>query len=302
MRLLPCAFLFLLSIASVPSYAKNITLSFDDGLNPTTNKHAEQINNKILFELNTAKIQAIVFPSYIKIGDLEGKKLIANWGYQGHLIGNHSAYHQNLNKHEITTQEYIHSIKINEAIFKDLPNYTYLYRYPFLKEGNTIEKRDRVQNWLKANHYKHGAVSIDASDWFYNLKYLEYAKNNDGSKIELLKQAYIEHLLNRAQYYDDLAIKTIGRSPNHVLLLHTNAINAAFLSNIIQEFQSHEWTFISAKNAFKDPLYRTFSKNIPAGESAIWSIAKTKNIENLRYPAEDAPYEIENLKRFNLEE
>lgn len=302
MRLLPCTFLFLISIVSVHSYAKNIALSFDDGLNPTTNKQAEQINNNILLQLNTAQVQSIVFPSYIKIGDLEGKQLIANWGHRGHLIGNHSAYHQNLNKPEIATQEYIDSIKTNEAIFKDLPNYTYLYRYPFLKEGNTLEKRDQVQSWLKENHYKHGAVSIDASDWFYNLKYLEYVKHKDDSKIVLLKKAYIEHLLDRAQYYDSLAVKVIGRSPDHILLLHTNAINAAFLSDLIQEFKSHGWTFISAQNAFKDPLYNTFSKNIPAGESIIWSIAKTQNIENLRYPAEDAPYEIENLKRFKLEE
>lgn len=301
MRLLSYTFSVLFTIISLQSYAKNIALSFDDGVNPTTNKQALNINNSILHQLHTAKIQSIIFPSYIKIGDTAGKALIADWGHQGHLIGNHSAYHQNLNKQEISSEAYIQSIQINEQIFKDLPNYTYLYRFPFLKEGNTVEKRDAVQNWLKENHYKHGAVSIDASDWFYNLKYLEYVKNKDNSKVTLLKQAYLQHLLDRAQYYDNLAIKILGRSPDHVLLLHTNAINSAFLNDVIEQFKLNGWTFISAQQAFKDPLYDAYSKNTPAGESAIWSIAKTKEFENLRYPAEDAPYEIENLKLHGLD-
>ena len=283
-----------------PSYAKELALSFDDGLNPTTNPKAQQINDDLLQHLSEHKIKSIIFPSYIKIGDTKGKNLVKQWGEQGHLIGNHSAFHQNLNKDDVTATEYIQSIKINETIFSDLPNFVYLYRFPFLKEGNTVEKRDSVQTWLISNKYKHGSVSIDASDWFYNIKYLEYIKSKNNEKLELLKQAYISHLLDRAQYYDNLALQTIGRSPKHVLLLHTNAINAAFLQDIIAAFESHEWNFVDAEEAFKDPLYTQYSQNIPAGESIIWSIAKSNNFSNLRYPAEDAPYETENLKEHRL--
>lgn len=291
--LLSCTF-------STWSHAKNLALSFDDGLNPSLNRDAEQINQHLLQQLSTAQIKSIIFPSYIKIGDTQGKTLVQQWGEQGHLIGNHSAYHQNLNKAEISTAEYIHSIQINESIFKDLPNYVYLYRFPFLKEGDTFEKRNTVQKWLSTHHYQHGAVSIDASDWFYNLKYLAYKKANAPDKLARLKQAYLTHLLDRAQYYDELALQSIGRSPDHVLLLHTNAINGAFLSEIIAHFQANDWHFISAQQAFKDPLYKGFSQNLPAGESAIWSIAKSKSISGLRYPAEDAPYEQQNLEQFGL--
>ena len=61
-------------------------------------------------------------------------------------------------------------------------------------------------------------MSIDASDWFYNLKYLSYTKNGQTAKLEKLKNAYIDHLLDRANYYDQLAIQTVGYSPKHVLL------------------------------------------------------------------------------------
>lgn len=282
------------------SSAKELALSFDDGLNPQNNPQATIINQQILQQLKEHKIQSVVFPSLIKIGDFQGKQLIAQWGEQDHVIGNHSALHQNLNKDNISAQTYIQSIADADAVFRTLPNYQRIYRYPFLKEGNTAAKRDAVYQWLSSHDYQIGAVSIDASDWFYNRKYLDYAKQADTEKLERLKHAYIAHLLNRADYYDQLAIQVIKRSPQHVLLLHVNQINAAYLKEIIQVFQQAGWTFSSAQQAFQDPLYRERSANIPAGESILWSIAKTQG-QQLRYPAEDAPYELDNLKQHQLD-
>lgn len=282
------------------THAKDIALSFDDGLNPQQNPKAALINQQILTQLNEQQIKSIVFPSLIKIGDYQGKQLIANWGKDGHIIGNHSALHQNLNKDTVSTKHYIQAIIDADTILNTLPNYQRIYRYPFLKQGNTTEKRDAVYLWLNQNHYKIGAVSIDASDWFYNRKYLDYAKQADTAKLERLKQAYITHLLDRASYYDQLAVHTLQRSPKHVLLLHVNQINAAFLADMITAFEQADWTFVSAKQAFQDPLYMQHSQNIPAGESIIWSIAKTQG-QALRYPAEDAPYELDNLKLHQLD-
>lgn len=285
-----------------PTYCKSIALSFDDGVNPAFNTQAEQINTNILKHLQDQQIKSIVFPSLVKIGDYQGKELFQEWGKSGHLIGNHSALHQNLNKENVTAQDYVQSIEQADTVLKTLPNYTRIYRYPFLKEGNTAEKRDAVYQWLEQHHYTIGGVSIDASDWLYNRKYLDYTKQQNQEKLQRLKQAYISHLLNRADYYDQLALLTLKRSPQHVLLLHVNAINAAFLKDVITAFQQRGWIFISAEQALQDPIYAQRSQNIPAGESVIWSIAKTQGITQLRYPAEDAPYEVENLKRFDLDQ
>ncbi len=84
------------------------------------------------------------------------------------------------------------------------------------------------------------------------------------------------------------------------MLLHVNAINAAFLNDVIQTFQAHDWQLIDSEQAYSDALYQKNAKILPAGESIIWSLATQKGDVNLRYPAEDAPYEQENLKRFEL--
>ncbi|MDA0696240.1 MAG: polysaccharide deacetylase family protein [Proteobacteria bacterium] len=290
----------LLIFVTTMGQAKQLALSFDDGVNPDLNSQAVQINQQILQQLKQHQLKSIIYPSVIKIGDYAGLKLVAEWGKQGHQIGNHSELHLNLNKDHISSQQYIAGIQRAEQVFRPLTGWTARYRFPFLKEGNTLEKRDRVAAYLKRHHYQSGAVSIDASDWFYNQKYIAYQKQGQTQYLEKLKQAYIAHLLDRAAYYDQLAIETLGYSPKHVLLLHVNAINAAFLNDAIQAFQAHDWQLIDSEQAYSDALYQKHAKILPAGESIIWSLAKQKGHVNLRYPAEDAPYEQENLKRFEL--
>ncbi|ESK54612.1 polysaccharide deacetylase family protein [Acinetobacter tjernbergiae] len=282
------------------SHAKQLALSFDDGVNPDLNVQAVAINQKILEQLKQHQLKSMIYPSVIKIGDYAGLQLVAAWGKQGHRIGNHSELHLNLNKENISSQQYIEGIQRAEQVFQPLYGWVARYRYPFLKEGNTAEKRDTVAQYLNQQGYQSGAVSIDASDWFYNLKYLSYQKQAQTDYMEKLKQAYITHLLDRAAYYDQLAVQTIGYAPKHVLLLHVNAINAAFLNDVIDAFQKQGWQFINSELAYTDPLYHQHATILPAGESIIWSLAKQKGNAHLRYPAEDAPYEENNLKRFDL--
>lgn len=281
--------------------ARQLAFSFDDGLNPSVNPEAASINQDILRQLDAAKIKAMIYPSLIKIGGDAGLSLVAEWGGRGHRIGNHSEAHLNLNKPEVGVAAYLAGIDNAARALSPLPGWTPRYRFPFLKEGDTLEKRDAVRHWLKAHGYQSGAVSIDASDWFYNLKYLAYVKAGQTEKLAPLKKAYIRHLLDRADYYDGLAVQTLGYSPKHVILLHTNKLNAASLADIIAAFRENHWRWINTEQSYADPLYRRQPDVIPAGESIIWSLAKQKGVQSLRYPAEDAPYETENLRRFGLD-
>ena len=289
-----------LILVSNYTFAKSLALSFDDGLDPNTNPQAQHINGTILNTLQRNKVRAILYPSLSKIGGIPEIDMVKQWGEQGHRIGNHGNLHLNLNKDDVSLPAYLNDMQQGHHAFASLKGFVSRYRFPFLKEGNTLEKRDGVKQWIKDQHYQSGAVSIDASDWFYNQLFLKYQQENDQQSLTKLKQAYTFHLLERAKYYDDLAQKTLGRSPKHVLLLHVRAINAAWLQDIIDAFHHHGWTFIDSDTAYQDPLYNIEPKVLPAGDSIVWTIAKIYGIPNLRYPAEDAPYEYANLKRFGL--
>lgn len=280
--------------------AKSLALSFDDGLDPLTNPEARQINDDILSTLKKNRVHAIVYPSISKIGGKEGLDIISKWGREGHRIGNHGNLHLNLNKDEVNLSDYLKDMQQAHEAFSSLNGFVPRYRFPFLKEGNTQEKRDGVRKWIADHNYHSGAVSIDASDWYYNQLFLKYQQENDQSSLDKLKQAYIFHLLDRAKYYDDLAIQTLGRSPKHILLLHVRAINAAWLEDIIFSFNKQGWTLIDSDTAYQDPIYKIQPELLPAGESIVWNIAQIYGVKNLRYPAEDAPYEYSNLRKFGL--
>lgn len=188
----------------------------------------------------------------------------------------------------------------NELLLKEMPGWTRRLRFPYLKEGDTASKRDGLREWLTTHGYKTGAVSIDASDWYYNTRYLSWGKNHPDDDPSRFRAAYLDHLWNRAAYYDSLSMQLFHRSVKHVLLLHTNAINAAFLPDVIAMFKSKAWALISPDEAYQDPIYAMNPMTLPAGESILWSLAMQNDFKTLRYPAEDAVYEKPLLDRLGL--
>lgn len=160
-----------------------------------------------------------------------------------------------------------------------------------MKEGNSNAKVDSIRQILKKNGYKNGHVTIDGSDWYINSRLLKRLKEKPKEDLKRFKQFYLEHLFERATYYETLSYKLNNRHINHTLLLHHNLAAALFLDDLIEMFIAKGWKVISADKAFNDPI---FDKHpIYAGESLIWALAKDSEKYNkeLRYPAEDSKYE-----------
>jgi peptidoglycan-N-acetylglucosamine deacetylase len=221
------------------------------------------------------------------VGTGAGRDLVKQWSLQGHLIGNHTSEHRSLNSKKLSAEQFIGHVKAADDAFGALPGWQRMLRFPYLKEGDTADKRDAVRNWMRNNNYLPAPVSIDASDWHYDDAYLKLGE----ALLPKLKRAYIAHLLDRASYYNRLAKDTLGREPAHVMLLHTNAINAAWLGEVIAAFRAAGWAFVAPAVAFADPLYRMQPQSLPAGEGIVWALAKDAGRKDLRYPAEDSEYE-----------
>jgi peptidoglycan-N-acetylglucosamine deacetylase len=272
-------------------WAQSLALSFDDGFDPRDNPQAAIWNTAILTALSNAGIKSILFAAGKTVDSQEGLALAGTWGRSGHGIANHTYAHMNLGSGKTTLEAFIADVERNEALVKELPGWTRRFRFPYLKEGETTAKRDGFRHWLAAHAYMSGAVSIDASDWYYNNRYLRWKGAHPGEDPSRFRAAYLDHLWNRATYYDGLSEKLFQRSIKHVLLLHTNAINAAFLPDVIAMFRAKGWNFTSPDDAYRDPVYAANPAVLPAGESILWSLARQNDFSGLRYPAEDDIYE-----------
>ncbi len=290
----------LLALAAPIAAARTVSLTFDDGLDPGKEPQARAWNDAILAGLRSADVKAMVFPSLLHTGGAEGRALVRDWAEAGHAVGNHTSKHRSLGSPRITLDAFIQHVQEADEAFRGLPTWTPRLRFPYLKEGETREKRDGMRAWMRENGYRPAPVSIDTSDWYFDQLHRAHAKAGDSAKLAALKAAYVKHLLDRAEYYDDLARRVIGRSPAHVLLMHVNALNAAALPDVIAAFTSRGWTIVAPAKAFEDPLYASEPDTLPAGESIVWAHARAKGIAGLRYPAEDSVYEEPGLKALGL--
>jgi peptidoglycan-N-acetylglucosamine deacetylase len=279
--------------------SQSIALTFDDGPNMADKigLTAAERNEAILAELAEAHLKSILF---VTRTDTNTKRndLIRAWGTAGHQIGNHTSAHPNFD--DVSLAKYEHEFELCDQAIRDMPGFTPRFRFPYLHEGDTLEKRDGFRAFLDSTHYKTGPVSVDASDWYYSQRLTDRLQKNPRADRLPYRDAYLRHLYDRAQYYDGLSRTMLGRSVAHVLLLHHNLVNALFLKDVIQMFRGNGWTVIDSEIAFRDPVYAMRPNILPAGQSILWALAKENGIPGLRYPGEDDVYEKPVLDRLHL--
>ncbi|HEX8176551.1 MAG TPA: polysaccharide deacetylase family protein [Pyrinomonadaceae bacterium] len=261
---------------------------------------AEARNRALLDSLKSHSVKAAIFVCGKFVDNEKGHALLSAWNKEGHLIGNHSYSHQYYPR--VSFEQFSQDILRNEAVINRQTQFKKFFRFPFLKEGDTIEKRDRMRQFLKTNGYRNGHVTIDASDWYVDDRLRARLKKSADADMEPYRNYYLNHIWERSLYYDDLSRKVLGRSVKHTLLLHHNVLNGLFLGDLLGMFKKKGWKLIDAEEAFADPVFLSSPNTIPAGESLIWALAKEtgKYEKLLRYPGENGEYEKEKMDKLNL--
>lgn len=286
---------------SIADSRPKVAITIDDfGLNDLAKEEAEFRNRAILEALRKHSIKAAGFVCGRRIENENGKMILRQWDDAGHLIANHTYSHWYY--HRRSVEEFSQDVLRCEALIKDYKNFKKLFRFPMLKEGDTVERRDGMRAFLKAHGYKQGYVTIDASDWYIDERLRERLKQNPQADVTGFKNFYLQHIRERASYYDNLSRKVLGRSVKHTLLVHHNLLNAMSLDELLTMFKRQGWQLIDAEAAFADPVFAAQPDILPAGESILWALAKQtgKFDKLLRYPAEDSVYEKPKMDKLGL--
>ena len=281
-----------------------IAITMDDfNWNKSVKLSPDERNRAVLEALKShGGLKAALFVAGKYVDNAEGKTLLREWDRAGHMIGNHSYSHTYLNSGKVTTDQFTSDILKGEGVLKEFSRYQKSFRFPFLKEGETAIKRDDVRKFLKQHGYRNGHVTIDASDWAVDNRLSARLTKDPSADVKPYRDFYLDHMLERARYYDGLSLKVLGRSVKHTLLVHFNLLNALFLGDLLDMFQSKGWKLIDATEAFKDPVFSNEPKIVPAGESIVWALAKETGKFNslLRYPGEDSQYENAKMDQLGL--
>jgi peptidoglycan-N-acetylglucosamine deacetylase len=306
---------FLVLASLLPSLAQatsiwnppQIAFTFDDPKTEDSgNLHWSEINERILSTLQKRKLKALLFVCGKRVDSVDGRSLLAEWNNAGHAVGNHTYSHHSLNAsqgtNKITLAEFEADTLKNEPLISSYSNFTRLFRFPFFKEGDTVEKRDGMRTFLKQHGYRSGRATIDASDWAISARMETRMKAEPKANLQPYRDFYLQHIWERAEFYDLLAQRVLRHPVRHTVLLHHNALNAMFLDDLIAMFTERGWRPIDAESAYADPVYDQQPNILPAGESLIWALAKEsgKFEKDLRYPGEDDTYENPKMDALKL--
>jgi peptidoglycan-N-acetylglucosamine deacetylase len=295
-----------LKYASLPTTAAagtGLAITMDD---PKPDNMAgmsgSEINRRILDALYGANLKAALFCAGMRIDSPAGPPLIAAWDAAGHLIGNHTYSHRSYNSEKTTYDSFAEDFQKNEPLIRGYKHFTKLFRYPFLREGDTAEKRDRFRALLKEHGYRVGHVTIDASDWYIDQRMRARLEKDPKADTRPYRDYYLNHIRDRAQYYRQLARDVLEHDIRHTLLIHHNPLNGLYLFDLLASLKSDGWNLIDAADALRDPVFRREPKTVPAGESLVWALAKESGRYEgkLRYPGEDDVYERPKMDALGL--
>ena len=221
------------------AYPRNLTL-----------QEQREAVSRVLATLDKHGVTATVFVVGRLVRDAN-RELVDAVARAGHTVGNHSFSHQDLGT--VSPDDYIRDIQRGEeAIASWLKGVKY-FRYPFLRQGNTVEKRDAVLSWLGSHGIVVAPVTIDNNDYEYNQRLVD--ARTEGRAIDV-RDAYLEHMMKAAAYYDAKGRAKMGRAIRQVLLLHMNYLNSLYLDDLLQRFRGDGWSFITLEEALKDDVYR----------------------------------------------
>lgn len=188
-------------------------------------------------------------------GDLDAAEALKVWA-ASEPFGNHTYAHLDLNANpaEAFEQEIDKNEPALELVAGKDSNWHWL-RYPFLREGDTVEKRRAVRAYLQAHGYRVAQVTLDWEDYLWNSAYARCSAKNDAQSVAWLKSSYLS---TESSYLDlgrDLAQQVYGHDINHVLLLHLGAFSSTILPGALDLMQKKGFTFVTLEEAESDPVY-----------------------------------------------
>jgi peptidoglycan-N-acetylglucosamine deacetylase len=281
--LIACVFL----IAPPACSAESVAITFDDlPLNGilapgTTRVIVVRQVLAALTERRAPQVYGFVNASKLE-GNADAAAALKLWVSAGERVGNHTYSHVDL--HEVAPADFLLDVRRNEPALEllDPSDAWRWFRYPYLREGNTVEKRRAVRAELRDRGYRVAQVTLDYEDYLWNSAYARCASKGDSQSIDWLRSTY---LTTASQYFDvnrQMAKLVFGREISHVLLLHLGAFSSTILPDLLDLLGKKGFRLVTLEEAQSDPAYEADPD--AASQSGGSLLEQLMNARGLPYP------------------
>jgi peptidoglycan/xylan/chitin deacetylase (PgdA/CDA1 family) len=279
--------------------AQKVAITFDDlplnGELPPGVTRTEMAKN-VLEILKTWRVPpAYGFVNAIRLeGNDDGAEALKLWA-AAEPVGNHTYSHMDLEKN--TAEAFERDLAEDEPVLELLDakdNWRWL-RYPYLHEGDTVEKRRAVRDYLKAHGYRIAQVTLDWEDYLWNFAYARCAAKNDAKSIDWLRTSYLSTASEFLDLGREQAKLIYGHEINYVLLMHLGAFSSTILPEALDLLEKKGFKLVTLEEAESDPAYED---NPDAGlKDAGTLLDQWMQVKQIKYPEHaEKPYkELESI-------
>jgi peptidoglycan/xylan/chitin deacetylase (PgdA/CDA1 family) len=189
-------------------------------------------------------------------GNADGAEALKLWA-AAEPIGNHTYSHMDLeqNPAEAFERDIEQNEPALELLQRDAKDDWHWLRYPYLHEGDTVEKRRAVRAYLKAHGYRIAQVTLDWEDYLWNTAYARCAAKNDAKSIAWLRSSYLKTASDFLDLGREQAKLIYGHDINYVLLMHLGAFSSAILPDALDLLKKKGFKLVTLEEAETDPIY-----------------------------------------------
>ena len=256
---------------------KRIALTFDDApTGDTVLLTGEDRTQRLMMSLQAVEVDQVAF--FVTTRGLEadgGVARIEAYADAGHIIANHS--HAHLWAIRTSVEDYLADVDLAQQWLDkiDIPaaSRRAWFRFPFLDEGTPLDKRDALRAGLAERNLKNGYVTVDNYDWHINNLWRRAVRDGRSVDLDILQTAYIDILMSAIEFYDAAAVKHLGISPPHVLLLHENDTSAMFIDDLVSALRTEGWEIISPDEAYKGAFAQTVPQTVRTRQGHLAALA-----------------------------
>jgi len=247
---------------------QELCFTFDDlpvvALRDKQYSYRKAVTEKLTATLKQYQIPAIGFVNARKLsiaGSMDSMEisLLRFWFDSGLELGNHSYSHYDYNR--VSFRDYSEDILRGEPVLKDLAaeygRTLRYFRHPFLHRGDSKEKADSLEQFLKIHGYREAPVTIDNAEYIFNAAYDSARAANDTLLMQKIGVEYITYMEQKLLWFEGQSQKLFGYNMRQILLLHANALNAEYLGDLIKMIQRHDYRFVNIDRALEDQAYQT---------------------------------------------
>jgi peptidoglycan/xylan/chitin deacetylase (PgdA/CDA1 family) len=277
--------------AAAPAARTKVALTFDDlpvhgPLPPGVTR--SDVARSIVATLKAAKAPATYgFINAKGIQDApETAEFLEIWRAAGHPLGNHTFSHMDLhtNSVEAFEQDTLANEKTLQASMGS--GDWHWFRYPYLREGETLEKRHAVAAFLKDHGYHAAEVTLSFDDYAYNEPYARCLAAKDTAAVSWLKESYASRAAAELSRGREEAKRLYGHDIGHVMLLHVGAFQMVMLPKLMEMLRDGGFDLVTLSEAQSDPVYTASESDVPTkGGSTL--LDRTRAARGLTPPPGD---------------